>query len=458
MKKSYSKCLLAVTLMTLCGNLNAQLKAELVTFYQEEGTRIYTVSDNGLWAVGCFPDSQSYDICPYLFNLVTNESISLAEPGQRAGAWDITDDGKLIVGSYDGYPAYYKDGEWTQLPIPEGIPEEKVYGVVKSVTPDGKKMIGYVWEYDTQRAKACIWEGDKLIEPVLPAKDRLGDPSRMNKLWCVSADGDMVVGALSTNEWPNCTAYYLDNEGNIHYYGTEHYQTTEGVDSYTFYSEGYISPNGNWIVGQTHYDNYPINDGDAEIGYIFDKKTEKTVVLEDYEDYGLFAVDNQGVCYGSYYLSAPIREVSIYMDEKFVDLRDILLEKFNIDFTAVTGYEETGTLMSVSADGKVLAGLSGLSVRNWVLKLPCNLADLEEYVLSIAGTEVEPAHISVKGHELTVTENVKEILLTDLSGKTIRKQEVQTGTICVPELEQGVYIATLTTEKGQKSTSKILIK
>lgn len=457
MKKIYLKSMLAVTLAAVCGSLHAQPKAELVTFPEEDGTRIYMVSDNGLWAVGSCLDNFSYDICPHLYNLTTNEDIVLAETGQRAGAWDVTDDGRMVVGSYDGYPAYYKDGQWTQLPIPEGIPQKKVWGKVKSVTPDGKKMIGYVWEYNTQRAKACIWEDGKLTEPTLPAKDRFGDPSQMNQLWCISADGNTVVGALSATEWPNCTVYYLDKDGKCNYYGTEHYQTTEGEDSQTFYSEAYISPNGRWIVGQTHYDNYPLNDGDARIGYIFDMESGKTLLLEDYEDRGLFAADNRGVCYGSYKLTEPVREVCVYLNQEFVDLKDILAEKFGIDFIAETGYEATGTLMSVSADGKVIAGLDG-AMLNWILKLPCNLADLDDYILSIGETEIPAARVTVNGRDLALTGDVKEIILTDLSGKIVYKQPAGPGTLRMPGLAQGTYLATLTNGQGRKSTAKIIIK
>ena len=52
----------------------------------------------------------------------------------------MTDDGKMVVGSYNGYPATWnpQTKEWTKVAIPEGCDA----GRINAVTPDGKYAVG----------------------------------------------------------------------------------------------------------------------------------------------------------------------------------------------------------------------------------------------------------------------------------------------------------------------------
>ena len=90
----------------------AQVAASPVlrAYATSETVYINKLSDNGLWAVASNVDANNSTLenYPYLFNVQTGSILSLLSEDEKlsspdCGARDVTDDGKLIVGSYQGH-------------------------------------------------------------------------------------------------------------------------------------------------------------------------------------------------------------------------------------------------------------------------------------------------------------------------------------------------------------------
>ena len=116
------------------------------------------LSDNGKWAIvkGATTE-QRMNGSIRILNTETKEetllkTLSETEAKGKYVANDITDDGRLVVGAYNG--TFTDDGSylggqpavfdmdskiWTALPMPKGYNS----GYVNSVTPDGKWAVGF---------------------------------------------------------------------------------------------------------------------------------------------------------------------------------------------------------------------------------------------------------------------------------------------------------------------------
>ena len=132
----------------------AQVAASPVlrAYATSETVYINKLSDNGLWAVASNVDANNSTLenYPYLFNVQTGSVLSLLSEDEKlsspdCGARDVTDDGKLIVGSYQGKPAICRIAaddtyKWEHLPLPASIPNAG--GYVTAISPDGVYMVG----------------------------------------------------------------------------------------------------------------------------------------------------------------------------------------------------------------------------------------------------------------------------------------------------------------------------
>ncbi len=108
-----------------------------VEFVSENAATFYNISDNGKWVVG------SYNGYTVVYNVETGETVYNTVGGEEGqpnnlDAYDITDDG-TPVGSYLGLPAVYKNGAWQELDT-DGHSMGAVYGT----TPDGSVYAGFV--------------------------------------------------------------------------------------------------------------------------------------------------------------------------------------------------------------------------------------------------------------------------------------------------------------------------
>ena len=124
-------------------------------------TLIRAISDNGKWLLG-YTNTEDGEAASggIIINSDTKEEKSVNNELGSAMVYDLTDDGKMVVGSSEGLPARYDadSDKWTYLDRPSGA----MGGCVLSVTPDGTRGCGYVQKASADKPmgvyEAAVWD------------------------------------------------------------------------------------------------------------------------------------------------------------------------------------------------------------------------------------------------------------------------------------------------------------
>lgn len=147
------------------------------------------------------------------------------------GFGNATNDLGMVVGATNDYdPAYFKDGEWHVLPMPEGV-EAGMYSTGHGVTPDGKYICGNVSTGSFGDADSrttlfpALWtlsdDGSEYTCQILPhpEKDFSNRSPQYITALCISDDGTKVAGQIVSNDGFTATpiVYTKDAEGNWSY-------------------------------------------------------------------------------------------------------------------------------------------------------------------------------------------------------------------------------------------------
>ena len=157
-----------------------------------DGAVMIAVSDNGMWAAGYVSDAGIH-ISASIWNLETFERTMLVGFSEISGAYDVSDDGTVVVGSYQNNAGYWLNGIWNELPAPiaNGI------GQVNAVTPDGSQMVGRVFASDYSVSYACHWVNGELMDVNHSDVDRFGENAYFNEMVSISPDGNTLLGCLN---------------------------------------------------------------------------------------------------------------------------------------------------------------------------------------------------------------------------------------------------------------------
>ena len=327
------------------------------------------ISDNGEWGIA--QPALSDDVesgQARLINISTGDETILqtSDDVTTNGACtvsDVTDDGSIVVGEYKGSAAYWSasTGEWTTLPVPDGWGS----AYINAVTPDGHYAVGGAisssseWIYG-----AVMWDltGDSIIDtPNTPTLDMQHEESEMCEFTEISADGRYAVGRLAWSYvYPPqicCFLYDIEEQSTsfIGFDSSEVSDWTAWNDSLYFTESAIISPNGTYIAGVA----YVTNDaGGYYTSYLYNRETGdyELYTATDDQDMGAFAVDDYGNVYAATpYQSTPIREWSVRHGKYWYPFTNILSQAYGIDYEEYTTYDNTGSPLSVSADGMFVA-------------------------------------------------------------------------------------------------------
>ncbi|NTW25779.1 MAG: T9SS type A sorting domain-containing protein [Lentimicrobium sp.] len=445
MKKSLPRQIIAgILLISTCSVFSQS--ATLVPVVSEDGAIMIKVSDNGLWAAGYYEEDVVY-LGATIWNLSTYEANKLIPAGQAAGAFDVTDDGKMAVGCYNNRPAYWQNGTWTELPMPV----EGGTGGVYSVTPDGTKMGGRVFSSNMATGYACVWENGVLIDVNHADVDRFGDNANFNEINGISADGNTMLGCLNYVVLPNRTAFLMKN-GEYFMFGAENYDPQTGGDEYNFYDVLSLSPNGRWVTGDIYWvEEMWTNEYFCPFRY--DVENDITELFLDDVEVASFASDNSGNLFGATPLNYPIREALILKNGLWVSLDQEILNEYGLNVYEETGYDKLGSVFSVSADGKTIVGTNGSRMYNWVLKLDVATGTGE------AIQEANPMKAVVKGSRLLLGGKVSSISVCDLQGKIVLNEQIAGSApiFNVSHLPAGIYVVNMTDANNNIVRMKVYI-
>ena len=408
MRSKFTLCVTLFCLGVFSAVMCAQTNPVIRTFIFSETSYINKLSDNGKWAVASDVDVNNATLrnYPYLLDVTTGNSYALLSETEKlsspdCGAMDVTDDGKTVVGSYQGQPAVCKINddftyEWTMLPLPEGL--EEMGGHVQAVTPDGSCMVGTLYGVFTDASQyveyPIMWKDGEVVElPNMPVGRDTDDDVEINqnRLLDISADGKVIVGCLMFI-YPKFITHYVYHVDEQRYVllGADDYATTGSVTN-----TAALSPNGEWVAG-TALLITPIEGSDfPDEQHIPYKYNVKEDLFTDYRDdihheMAGNVVFNNGLLAVCTPVSNPYRTQSFLIGDYYYDLDLILSERYGIDFFSTTGMDNTGTPISVSADGLTLATIA-VGEGNHIITFPESIEEAAKGVNLLSKSSVSPS-------------------------------------------------------------------
>ena len=413
-----------------------QTQQVLWRYDMSDGSTIHGMSDNGKWAVAYgVNDATSAYSFPKLVNFTThtqqelltqNETLS----GIEAFANDVTDDGTIVAGCYNGQPAYFntQTNKWVTLPLIKG----NVGGHVEAITPDGAYAVGLCTKggFDEVPAMWDIVANKTISLPNLPQVDLSGYYQSMIRITDISADGRYLVGCVSYS-YPSDVLYFLYDRTLAEWdaiafdYDKTNNQFTPRDNNVRTLDAITISPNGKWVAGVI----YSTDDVRNPFRYNVESKTFENFNRPEDLDKGCVAVDNNGTIYAATPAINPSRSLFILHDNNWYGIDEVLKQNYGIDFYKYTGYASTGLTIDISADCKTMAAIAYISQENYQITLPTTFSEacskvnlLSAYTASVrSGATVQKiSNISLEFTRDIEINTTSPIQLLDENGNAVR--------------------------------------
>lgn len=402
-KKSLYLCIL-LALGLLWAIPSSAQEAQLTTVSFPKAAAFTSLSDNGLWATaaGVNDDDQSKYAYPYLINVETGALTELwvdADLMMSLEATDVTNDGKIIVGTYDSKPAYYdmNQGKWITL-------QSENPGKATSVTPDGKYIGGWSdsgnFSGDAYVETPLLWEKqsdgtyraiDVYAElPNFPKKTKLGTNTQQVRIDNISPDGNILSGIINFVT-PTTVCYYVYNKTTQE---CKYVDNALGdVPAETFVDESTMSNNGKYLTGIVQ-----VAGGSYISSYLYNTSDNSCILYNtesEEQDRAGSAVSNTGVVFGCSPAVNPVRSAYVRVGNLWYGIDEILSGRYDMNFYERTGYDFTGTIQGVSDDEKTMIGMSETKTKGYIIRLPETISEaassvnpLKYYVASpVAGSK-----------------------------------------------------------------------
>ena len=450
---------------------NAQKNDILWQYDMSDGSTIHAMSDNGKWAVAYgVSDATSAYSFPKLVDLTAHTQKDLLtedeiNSGVECFVNDVTNDGTVLVGCYNGQPAYYNTTtkKWAYLPTVEGI----LGGRIEAVTPDGKYAIGVCTNggYDEVPAMWDMTTQQLITLEGLPPCDLSGHNQGMTRLTDLSADGRYIVGCVSYS-YPADVLYFLYDRTAQKWdavafdYNVLKREFTARDNKVRTLDGICISPNGKWVAGVV----YATDDSRNPFRYNVATQTFENINRAEDVDKGCVSVDNNGTIYAATPAVNPNRSLYILHNGHWYGIDEVLQQNYGIDFYTYTGYQSTGLCIEVSDDCKTLCGIAYISHENYQITLPQTFGDacenvnlLATYTASVrSGAQIQ----KLSNITLTFTRDVEvlaqpsSISLVDENGNVVRNAlKIAVENASSKQVTLGFRTTTL--EQNKKYTVKI---
>lgn len=440
-KKSLYLCIL-LALGLLWAIPSSAQEAQLTTVSFPKVAAFTSLSDNGLWATaaGVNDDDQSKYAYPYLINVETGALTELwveADLIKSLEATDVTNDGKIIVGTYDSKPAYYdmNQGKWITL-------QSENPGKATSVTPDGKYISGWSnsdsFSVDAYVETPLLWEKqsdgtyraiDVYAElPNFPKKTKLGTNTQQVRIDNVSPDGNILSGIINFIT-PATVCYYVYNKTTQE---CKYVDNALGeVPDETFVDESTMSNNGKYLTGIVQ-----VAGGSYISSYLYNTSDNSCILYNtesEEQDRAGCAVSNTGVVFACSPAVNPVRSAYVRVGSLWYGIDEILSGRYDINFYERTGYDFTGIIQEVSDDEKTIIGMSETMTKGYIIRLPETISEAASSVNPLGTYAVSPAYGSkfakfsqmklAFSKSAAVTSGVKAQFM-DASGKVLREYTI----------------------------------
>lgn len=441
--------------------------ATLTPLLELDNAAITCISENGEWACGAAfnnNDNAGYESNASKWNLLTGERIYLVANDEidnaQANAFAITNDGSLVVGQYLFQPAYYINGEWHVLELPQGytVGEARDVAIVNGDTIIAGRIFdstGY------QKVEAVTWTNGQLnkLNNIIPREYQYDEDKKMaTQLTGISEDGRVMLGAYDPFAWPLRTPFIIkDGEFKLLSISDrpEFANYHNGID---FFKEEKLSHNGKYIT-------FSFFGHNSHIPCIYDiENDEFRIITEAPAETGGKAVDDAG----NIYYAGPMttgfeRKSYVSINQKAKQIDSILLENFGISQAQIDATcsdpDLTGSIRfvyDVSADGKTLIGSAGYGIGgyNWVLKLKYTLFD--EVPDDVNNISYNPLAAFYSNEQINILGKAEYAEIYDINGNLLLSQKLTIPTIKA-SLINGIYIIKLY-NGNSITTNKIIVK
>ena len=424
MKKISQVLWVLAALMVLTINTMAQT-AIVPTFHDcsyEDGSIVMKISDNGLWGVAqpAYDDAKAsgqarlVDIKNNSYVIIQTSEDVLANGACTIN--DVSNDGNIVVGGYTGLPAYWNatTKKWKYLPLPEGAGT----AVLTAVTPDGKYAIGNAYFDENEYwIEGAMWDLTTNSIKELPNRPRLDmthEDQHQQRFDDISADGRYVLISMSVSYiMPAgiCSYVYDTQTNNSTFVGFTPNDTkawTPMHEGLYFIQNPKISSNGKWVTGTA----YMVKENGGGVPDEYDaafRMNMETGIFELFDEeeghgYGGFGIDNSGNVYAATPATAtPIREWSVRHGNYWYPFSQIMKQNYGIDFYQKTGYDNTGSPVSVSGDGLFINSMVDPQSQSYVVELGKNISEECASINLLGNYSITPANGCTFSSLLNVT-------------------------------------------------------
>lgn len=167
---------------------------------------------------------------------------------------------------------------------------------------------------------------------------------------------------------------------------------------------------------------------------VYNTETGKYKYFNSQEDNDLLicCIDNEGNLYGSAPgTSSPVRDWRVCVDNVWYPFDLILKQRYGIEYSDYTGYDNTGTLWSASADTKTLSSMVSPQGESYVVTMPETMTEACHAINLLNNYTATPAagsnfsNVAVVKvtftHEITVLGNKDCAVLKNAEGAVQRK-------------------------------------
>lgn len=374
MNSTLKNIFLLAAFCTTAFTAHAQNSYKIHKYNSNDGGILTKITPNGKWGlIQLGTSAGGGNAEPSLYNIDTEEITPIQYSGRAISASAMSDDANIIVGSMSGRPVAFNRA--TNKVTVFAIRPLWQSAHLTAVTPDGKWAVGSYNGYNGKLDEnddlshdyyysplfVNVETGDTIATPGLPKRDMAGLDQHAMRFDDITPDGRYIIGEMS---WyimqPNSpvTFVYDTQEHTYRIVGF----TEKAGGNWTPLFDGLhhlegpcISPDGHWLTGMA-YIARPMQDSqffnESGMAYRYDIPKGTFEVLENAElNVETCIIDNKGTVFGNPSTGGPLRDFRVlYQDKYWITLDQICKQQYGFNFREKTGYERTGSVISVSGD------------------------------------------------------------------------------------------------------------
>lgn len=306
------------------------------------------------------------------------------EPGSFSRVTCISNDGKTIGGTYNGYPGYFTvdDLTWHTLTMGTTAMNRNCIGSVYAMSDDCSVMAGWfsegtsmttfyggVWkDGELQTLNSLPTYADMYANGIISGETFNEEKANMPNysFRALSADGTRMLMGVNHN-YPGWGCSY-----GVYDLVNDSFEFILGPADmgYSFIDTATMSPSGKYVAGNIVFEEGELESVTGVYRYDIEKNyTEYYYEMAD-RDILVTVVDDNGVMFGATPAGMPTRNMVIRSESLWVDLAKILAQKYNMNFTNLTTFDTTGYAVGVATDGKTVVSQAEFRGGAFALRLP----------------------------------------------------------------------------------------